>query len=78
MSIPNAVASSSKKVQSKHKVVDGAHQSGHKKETKSTGKKEKSGPFEHRLSRMRLSVAPKYSADWLVGVREVLDGMLMR
>lgn len=27
---------------------------------------------------MRLSIAPKYSADQLVGVREILDGMIMR
>nr|WRH23604.1 DNA-directed RNA polymerase I subunit [Naematelia aurantialba] len=40
--------------------------------------KERSGPFEHHLSRMRLSVPPKYSGDWLTGVREVLDGMIMR
>lgn len=34
--------------------------------------------FEHRESRMRLSVPPKFAADWLAGVRDVLDGMLMR
>ncbi|ORX34732.1 hypothetical protein BD324DRAFT_583103 [Kockovaella imperatae] len=27
---------------------------------------------------MRLSIPPKYAGDWLNGVREVLDGMLMR
>ncbi|ORY22628.1 hypothetical protein BCR39DRAFT_460421, partial [Naematelia encephala] len=27
---------------------------------------------------LRLSVPPKYSGDWLAGVREVLDGMIMR
>lgn len=40
--------------------------------------KEKKGPFELHTSRMRLSVPPKYSGDWMAGVRELLDGMVMR
>jgi N-methylhydantoinase A/oxoprolinase/acetone carboxylase beta subunit len=36
------------------------------------------GPFEHRVQRMRLSVPPKFAADWLEGVRETLNVMLMQ
>ncbi len=91
---PNAVASSSKthqtshhhrsKSSSKHRDLDKAKSSKPKKKSKEKRhgdqreKGEKSRPFEHRLSSMRLSVAPKFSADWLIGVREALDGMLMR
>lgn len=85
MSLNNAVASSSKhkdrngKSKSKRKE----HKSKHKHSKSSQPKVERAnsqveGPFEHRIQRMRLSVPPKYSADWLAGVKETLDGMLMR
>lgn len=70
----NAEASSSK------------HSKRDKKERKERKEKKRSkhasssaeGPFEHRLQRMRLSIPPKFSADWSEGVREVLNGMLMQ
>lgn len=89
MSTPNAHASSSKD-HSKHKKhhakdKDG-HSHTHKHKSKSHGskhsqpheKKEKASPWEHRKCKMRLSIPPKYAEDWLSGIRDVLDGMLMR
>lgn len=77
----NAEASSSKHRDRKSKKKD-------KKEAKHKHKQQQvrerdvapkaEGPFEHRVQRMRLSVPPKFSADWMEGVRETLDGMLMR
>ncbi|KAK1926056.1 hypothetical protein DB88DRAFT_480527 [Papiliotrema laurentii] len=92
MSSPNAHASSSRdptkhKKKSKSKDKDG-HKHKHKhrdhdkssrdKSSSSSSSSSKSSPFEHRTTRMRLSIPPKYALDWLSGVREVLDGMLMR
>ena len=85
----NAIASSSKphhhpsSHHHKIKSFKSKHKDKTKRDKRKDGKQEKetegrTGPFEHRLSRMRLSVAPKFSADWLIGVREQLDGMLMR
>lgn len=82
MSLNNAEASSSKHKDRKHKSKSKEH-----KHKSKSGKEHKSskvktsgveGPFEHRIQRMRLSVPPKYAANWLAGVRETLDGMLMR
>lgn len=67
--------SSSKHKQSSHSKHKSSKEKDDKKD-KST--KEKATPFEHRSCRMRLSVPPKYAADWLTGVREMLDAMLMR
>lgn len=83
MSLPNAEASSSKH---KHRSKDGKdkeskHKHKHKSDKKSSNKKSSGtpeGPFELRVQRMRLSVPPKFSADWLEGVRENLNGMLMQ
>lgn len=88
---PNAIASSSKSHHhSNHHHTSQfpkAKQTNHHKEKHATPKhaegdkdkrKEKLGPFEHRFSRLRLSVAPKFAADWLMGVREILDGLIMR
>lgn len=87
MSTPNAHASSSKD-HSKHKKKHSSrdkdghsrkdkHKSkGHSKEK--SEKKEKDTPWVHRRCRMRLSIPPKYADDWLLGIRDVLDGMLMR
>ena len=40
--------------------------------------KQRASPFEERLSRIRLPIAPKFSLNHLVGVKEKLDGMIMR
>ncbi|GMK56715.1 hypothetical protein CspeluHIS016_0305550 [Cutaneotrichosporon spelunceum] len=72
----NAEASSSK-----HKSKRSKEERRSKKDKKAKVPKAKAvveGPFEHRVQRMRLSVPPKYAADWLAGVNEKLDGMLMR
>jgi hypothetical protein len=82
----NAHASSSKdphrqkhkKDKSKSKSKSTPNPSSEKKRKSKTKDKDTSGPFEHRLSWMRLSVPPKFASDWLAGVREILDGMLMR
>jgi len=50
----------------------------HHSSTKSATASNVDGPFEHRVQRMRLSVPPKFAADWLEGVRETLNGMLMQ
>lgn len=73
---PNAVASSSTphKSQKKHKSKDKER----KDKGKSKDKSEKTGPFEHRTSRLRLSIPPKYAGDYLAGVQDILNGMLMR
>ncbi|KAL7418815.1 hypothetical protein Q5752_006499 [Cryptotrichosporon argae] len=80
----NAVASSSRpkehksKHSSKHKDRDASGVGKkHKKRSKPAAGSEGS-PFELRVARMRLSVAPRFAGDWLAGVRETLDGMLMR
>lgn len=83
MSAPNAVASSSKHKDRKHKDKSSkkSKEHKHKSHKNKLPKAERSavdGPFEHRVQRMRLSVPPKFSADWLEGVCETLDGMLMR
>ncbi|KAL1407075.1 hypothetical protein Q8F55_006488 [Vanrija albida] len=84
MSAPNAVASSSKHKDRKHKDKSSKKSKEHKHKHHSKNKLPKAersavdGPFEHRVQRMRLSVPPKFSADWLEGVCETLDGMLMR
>ncbi|WVN90965.1 uncharacterized protein L203_106210 [Cryptococcus depauperatus CBS 7841] len=82
MSNVNAAASSSKhKKDKKEKHAKHEHKEKSKKDKKHKkiieGKHEKS-PFEHQLSRMRISVAPKYSGDVMVGVKEHLDSMIMR
>ncbi|KAK4683891.1 DNA-directed RNA polymerase I subunit RPA43, partial [Tremellales sp. Uapishka_1] len=70
----NALASSSKhrskkdKSKSKHRDKHAAIDKG----------KAKSSPFQHQQSRMRLSIAPKYSGDLMEGAKETLDGMVMR
>jgi DNA-directed RNA polymerase I subunit RPA43 len=76
---PNAVASSSSSKPKSHKT----HKSKPKdKDRKDKGKhkekSEKTGPFEHRTSRLRLSIPPRYGADYLAGVKDILNGMLMR
>ena len=80
--MPNAHASSSKdasKSKSHKEHREHKEKSKHKHHDKDKkSEKSKSAPFEHRLSRMRLSVPPKYAGDWLAGVREVLNEMLMR
>jgi len=71
----NAIASSSrseKKHKSKSKDKD------RKDKGKGKDKSEKTGPFEHRTSRLRLSIPPRYGADYLAGVKDILNGMLMR
>ena len=71
----NAIASSSrseKKHKSKSKDKD------RKDKGKNKDKSEKTGPFEHRTSRLRLSIPPRYGADYLAGVKDILNGMLMR
>lgn len=70
---PNAEASSSK-----HKKRSKEERRSKKEHKTSVHKAKVEGPFEHRVQRMRLSVPPKYAADWLAGVNETLDGMLMR
>ena len=54
------------------KSKHGTHAHGHK------SKHGSKGPFQHQRSEMRLSLAPKYSGDQLVGVRDALDGLVMR
>ncbi|WWD22458.1 hypothetical protein CI109_106949 [Kwoniella shandongensis] len=90
--LPNANAqASSSKHKSKSKHHDSGTKSSSKHHNKSNGETTKSkssssssssksdkSPFEHRLSRMRLSIAPKFGADVMSGVREKLDGMIMR
>ncbi|WVQ80314.1 hypothetical protein IAT38_002419 [Cryptococcus sp. DSM 104549] len=94
MSQPNATASSSKhkkdktKSKSKHHHKEkaaapsapAADATGKKKDKKHKHKESKGdkSPFEHRVSRMRMSVPPKFAADVMMGVREKLDGMIMR
>lgn len=90
-STANAVASSSKLPKTKksksgkhdkpngsssHKHAKGAN--GVKEGGSKKSKSERTGPFEHRRMRMRLSVPPRFSGDYMVGVREQLDGMVMR
>lgn len=41
-------------------------------------KSEKGAPYEVKTMRMRLSIPPRYSADYMGGVREQLDAMVMR
>ncbi|TYJ56729.1 hypothetical protein B9479_002499 [Cryptococcus floricola] len=84
MSHPNATASSSKHKKDKSHKKDKHRDSKDKKdkkhkhkEVKKEGKHDKS-PFEHRISRMRISVPPKFAGDVMMGVREQLDGMVMR
>jgi hypothetical protein len=82
----NAVASSSrphkekrdKKDKKERKEKKDKKDRSSKHSSKSSSRTAIDGPFEHRVQRMRLSVPPKFSADWLVGVREVLNGMLMQ
>lgn len=82
MSAPsNAVASSSthQKPQKKHKSSkDKDRKDKSKDKGKHREKSEKTGPFEHRTSRLRLSIPPKYGGDYLAGVKDILNGMLMR
>ncbi|WVR03528.1 hypothetical protein IAU60_000520 [Kwoniella sp. DSM 27419] len=66
MSQHNAQASSSK------------HKTKKDKSKHSSSSKSDKSPFEHRLSRMRMSIPPKFAADAMIGVREKLDGMIMR
>lgn len=73
----NAEASSSKHKDRRSKKKDKKEKRKHKPEARDVAPKVE-GPFEHRVQRMRLSVPPKFSADWMEGVRETLDGMLMR
>lgn len=84
----NAEASTSRKEHKHKSKKDKAHKDKSKskhKSSKSKGvpggtKAQRSvdGPFELRNLRMRLAVPPKFSSDYLDGVRETLDGMLMR
>lgn len=73
---PNAIASSSThhKSHKKHKSKD----KDRKDKGKHKEKSEKTGPFEHRTSRLRLSIPPKYGGDYLAGIKDILNGMLMR
>lgn len=73
---PNAIASSSTpyKSQKKHKSKD----KDRKDKSKHKDKSEKTGPFEHRTSRLRLSIPPRYGGDYLAGIKDILNGMLMR
>ncbi|WVQ93758.1 hypothetical protein IAU59_000835 [Kwoniella sp. CBS 9459] len=82
MSQPNAQASSSKHKSKKdkshsHKKDKATSQKESHHHHSSSSKHDKS-PFEHRLSRMRISVPPKFAGDTMTGVREKLDGMIMR
>jgi hypothetical protein len=72
---PNAVASSSRS-EKKHKSKSKDEE--RKDKGKSKDKSEKTGPFEHRTSRLRLSIPPRYGADYMAGVKDILNGMLMR
>lgn len=77
MSVPvNAVASSSTHHKSSKKHKDRKEKT--KDKSKHKDKSEKTGPFEHRTSRLRLSIPPKYGGDYLAGVKDILNGMLMR
>lgn len=81
MSLNNAEASSSKHKERKSKSKSKEHKHKSKSKERKSSKKvgaSVEGPFEHRVQRMRLSVPPKYAGNWLDGVRETLDGMLMR
>lgn len=73
----NAEASSSKHKDRRSKKKDKKEKRKHKHEARDVVPKVE-GPFEHRVQRMRLAIPPKFSADWMEGVRESLDGMLMR
>lgn len=75
-STTNAVASSSTHHKSHKKHKDKKEKS--KDKGKHRDKSEKTGPFEHRTSKLRLSIPPKYAGDYLTGVKEILNGMLMR
>jgi len=72
---PNAVASSSRS-EKKHKSKSKDKE--RKDKGKSKDKSENTGPFEHRTSRLRLSIPPRYGADYMAGVKDILNGMLMR
>ena len=72
----NAIASSSRS-EKKHKSKSKDNKD-RKDKGKSKDKSEKTGPFEHRTSRLRLSIPPRYGADYLAGVKDILNGMLMR
>ena len=90
----NAEASSSKPSKARDKELKSKHHSSkphhekhkshhprEKREHRSKEKhhdKEKSGPFELRSSSLRLSIPPKFGGDMLAGVKEILDGMVMR
>ncbi|OCF36187.1 hypothetical protein I316_02060 [Kwoniella heveanensis BCC8398] len=85
MSQPNAQASSSKQQSKKDKSHSHSHShkkdrtgSSHKEHHHHGSSKHDKSPFEHRLSRMRISVPPKFAGDTMSGVRENLDGMIMR
>jgi len=78
MSAPNAVASSSSIHKSDKKNKSKSKDKDRKDKSKSKDKSEKTGPFEHRTSRLRLSIPPRYGADYLAGVKDILNGMLMR
>jgi hypothetical protein len=80
---------SSSKHKSKRDKKDGKSKSKHSSKDKHKERKGKGGdkrgqgvgmdgPFEHRISTMRLSVAPRFAGDLVSGVKETLDGMLMR
>lgn len=79
-----AEASSSKhkdrKSKSKSRDKHSKKDRSHKHKSKSLPKAERGvdGPFELRTQRMKLSVPPKFSSNWIDGVREMLDSLLMR
>ena len=81
--------SPTKSASKKHKSADTSKPRKHKhhaeaqQDTGDNGKKGKErskgkSPFQHSLSTMRLSVAPKFSGDFTVGVKEKLNNMIMR
>jgi DNA-directed RNA polymerase I subunit RPA43 len=85
MSATNAHASSSKhhkhhKSEDKHKSKRGEKSDKSDKKTKhhKDGSSSSSKSYQHRTCRMRMSIPPKYSGDWTMGVIEILDGMLIR
>lgn len=86
MSAANAHASSSKhhkhhKSEDKHKSKRGDKsdkKSKHHKDGSSSSSSSSSKSYQHRTCRMRMSIPPKYSGDWLTGVVEILDAMLIR
>lgn len=41
-------------------------------------RKTREGPFEHRRSKMRISIPPKFGGDYMAGVHEILNSMIMR